>query len=102
MFAAGTRSISVGWLHTCALENNGNVSCWGQSGKGETGVNDIGPVAKRSVSGLSDVSEITAHRQFTCARQGNGQVLCWGDNEFAELGSVGPTTTTAPTPVSWP
>jgi hypothetical protein len=98
---SGTRSVSIGWLHSCGLELNGNVSCWGQSNKGETGTIGGGPISSRSIAGLSDVREIASHRQFTCARQGDGQIMCWGDNEFGELGSVGPTTAT-PRPVSWP
>jgi cysteine-rich repeat protein len=35
-------AICTGWVHACALLDNGKVKCWGGSGEGELGLGDTG------------------------------------------------------------
>ncbi len=94
---SGVTSISVGGYFGCALLSGGTVQCWGYNrgfgelGDGTTNSTTI-PV---TVSGLSDVTAISAGLFNVCARLSGGTVDCWGSNYFGELGigtSTGPET----------
>jgi alpha-tubulin suppressor-like RCC1 family protein len=98
----GTAHISMGWLHGCALTLTGAVSCWGGSTHGETGIyQSSGGVPTRLITGVSDVGEMVAQRQFTCVLQHDGQMLCWGNN-VAQIVPIDAGDTPTPTPVVFP
>jgi alpha-tubulin suppressor-like RCC1 family protein len=81
-------ALAAGRNFTCAVMSNGGVKCWGNNEHGQLGnglrVNNNHPV---SVSGLTDVKEITAGWGHVCALTGGGAVKCWGDNANGELGN---------------
>jgi alpha-tubulin suppressor-like RCC1 family protein len=97
--------IASGRAHTCALRDDGTVSCWGLNSSGQlgTGINsgngsaNPAPVA---VAGLTHVTQIAAGSGHTCAVVDDGTVACWGDNQYGELGSTANngTTNANPTP----
>jgi alpha-tubulin suppressor-like RCC1 family protein len=66
--AAEQGGVAMGWLHGCVLAGT-NVSCWGASTHGETGVytSTSAPAEPvRALSGLGGpVTQIVAQRQFT-------------------------------------
>jgi alpha-tubulin suppressor-like RCC1 family protein len=81
-------ALATGHSHTCALNANGGVLCWGQNLFGQlgdgTGVNRLAPV---EVSGLqSGVVAIAAESFHTCALLATGAVRCWGANDEGQLG----------------
>jgi alpha-tubulin suppressor-like RCC1 family protein len=99
--------LSLGDNHTCALQSNGSVLCWGRNENGQLG--DSGLTASSqatptSVVGLNgtDTVQISAGSNHTCALKSNGSVLCWGSNLLGQLGnpSVAIGTQTNPTPVA--
>jgi alpha-tubulin suppressor-like RCC1 family protein len=117
--------ISLGDLHSCALDSHGSVVCWGDNRVGQLGTGSIvGPddcsdpnlvhpaCAKTpvAVSSLTGVSYITAGNAHTCALLVDGTVKCWGANNYGQLGigtTTGPATcymgeACSPTPVSVP
>jgi len=59
-------SIAAGAVHTCALQVDSTVRCWG------------GQV--ESLTGLGPVVAISAGWGHTCALQSDGRVRCWGYN----------------------
>jgi alpha-tubulin suppressor-like RCC1 family protein len=81
--ASITSQIAAGYQHTCALDSDGNVRCWGNNGSGQLGdgtvtVNGIATPVR--VSGLPPaIVSITAGDSHTCALTNAGAVLCWGD-----------------------
>jgi alpha-tubulin suppressor-like RCC1 family protein len=98
--AASTKSISAGFVHTCALTTKGAVRCWGYNGDGELGDNSVVTSHKPvSVYGLSKgVKAITSGSYFTCALTTRGAVKCWGSNNYGQLGDN--TTTSSSKPVT--
>jgi alpha-tubulin suppressor-like RCC1 family protein len=99
---------SPGWYHGCAImASGGTVQCWGQNdhgqmGNGTTSAPPTYQTTPVTVTGLSGVAAIAAHRNFTCALGGDGQVYCWGQNVGYTLGA-GSTSTDVTTPqvVKW-
>ena len=84
-------AIAAGDFHTCALHQDGTVSCWGanwygQLGNGQSGRNadSLVPV---QVFGITDATAITVGVGHSCALHRGGTISCWGDNEWGELGN---------------
>jgi alpha-tubulin suppressor-like RCC1 family protein len=94
--AAAEARIAVGGLHACGVLADKTVQCWGSNDHGQLGngtiVTSTDPVA---VTGLSNVTAITAGNAHTCALvddasgNGTGTVKCWG---LAANGQVGDGT----------
>ena len=99
VFVKGVRgaiAVATGLQHSCALLENGTVSCWGDGvggplGNGSTDSGIHGPV---EVSNLSDAVAVSAGNSISCAVSRDGRVRCWGD---AHLGNG--TFGGSPTPV---
>jgi alpha-tubulin suppressor-like RCC1 family protein len=84
------KQVALGSDHTCGLNDDGSVWCWGDNG-GEDGILGDGSdvqirATPRPVSGLEEVSEIVAGVHHTCALKYNGSVWCWGNNSYGQLG----------------
>ncbi|MGO9835168.1 MAG: hypothetical protein ACLP1X_13225 [Polyangiaceae bacterium] len=90
--------------HTCALLASGTVECWGYNSDGELGngtataQSPYGIATPGPVSGLTNVTAITALNEGGCALLSGGGVECWGDNDNGELGDG--TTNASLTPVA--
>ena len=74
-------------LHSCAVHDNGDVSCWGAGSEGQ-----LGQGGARSyylpvrVLDVTDAVAVAAGAGFTCAVHRNGDVSCWGANQLGQLG----------------
>ncbi|MBN1960616.1 MAG: hypothetical protein JW841_06695 [Deltaproteobacteria bacterium] len=84
--------ISAGVSHTCALYNNGTISCWGNNNHGQLGNSNTSsnysstPV---NVDGLLDRAIAVASGGYhTCALLADTTVMCWGDNEAGQTGTI--------------
>lgn len=97
-----TPKVVTGGSHTCALADNGLVSCWGANEKGQLGTGDTNPrPAPTAVAGLDGgVTTIGATENGTCAIKKDGTVWCWGANDFAQLGQGAQDADPHPTPVT--
>lgn len=95
--------LSAGWLHTCAIRNNGKVKCWGSLYYGQlglaTGITDGGmDVAMGSEPGeMESLAEsdlgtgyitiaLSAGVNFSCALLTSNRVKCWGRTNVGQLG----------------
>ena len=94
-------AITAGMSHTVALKNDGTVWAWGrndmgQLGDGTTSTPRLTPVV---VSGLSNVTAITAGLSHTVALKDDGTVWAWGYNAYGQLGDGTTSDRSAPVQV---
>jgi alpha-tubulin suppressor-like RCC1 family protein len=86
--------VSAGGGHTCAVEQGGQVWCWGKNGKGQVGVSNLDykqlPFAEGypvAVVGIDSAASLATGDSHTCVLSTDGSVTCWGDNEEGQLGN---------------
>ena len=97
-------AISSGADHTCAILDDGSVSCWGQNSYGQLGdgTNDESktPTPTSSLGEGRTAVAISAGDSHTCALLDDGSVSCWGSNWDGELGDGSTAHRNAPAPTT--
>lgn len=73
--------------HTCSLDQDGAVWCWGRNSSGECalGTSDHALVPNKVALG-EKATAIAAGGNHTCALLTTGKVSCWGRNDDGQLG----------------
>lgn len=75
----GAVSVSAGFSVSCALLQNGKVSCWGDNSSGLLGVGGASAHAGAvEVPTLSDIVDVSVGAANACAVDSSGQAFCWG------------------------
>lgn len=77
-------TVAAGWLHTCALDEEGLAWCWGSIGRDMHEPTAV-PIQVRDSTRFTDLA---AGMRHTCGILLDGGTLCWGQNLFAQLGSL--------------
>lgn len=97
----GVVAISGGENHSCALLDDGSLTCWGDDADGQLGRGGAGFGAHPPaiVAGLSGVTAVACGGDHTCALA-DGRVYCWGANDFGQLGDGTTTDRAAPVEVA--
>lgn len=94
--------IAAGTAHSCALTDDGKVSCWGDDSFGQLG--DGGSTASSApvaVAGLpAGIAAITAGANHNCAATRAGAVWCWGAGTSSQLGDGNAATSGTPVAVT--
>ena len=94
--------------HTCVIQSDGKLSCWGDNRSGQLGNNSNTrsdyPVDVLDNSGgasttLNDVVQVTSGLKHTCALTSDGRVWCWGDGGSRQLGNDTTNNALRPIPV---
>lgn len=105
--SAHSKAVSVvaGDSHTCALNDRGDVFCWGGNqnsclGQGSTPVILSATPLKVNLPEAS--TALVGGTSFVCTLTRSGKVLCWGDNHFFQLGQVGIRESSTPVVVEIP
>lgn len=77
-----------GVAHSCVLQYDEHVKCWGSNAYGQLGDNSAEQELSRAqeVPGLDGIKQISAGFYHTCALSKVGKVYCWGDNSAFQLG----------------
>lgn len=81
-------SIDSYGTHTCGIEQDGSIWCWGRNDTGQAG---NGQSIDASVPVQLDSTEtfvqVTTGAHHTCARTQAGATLCTGDGQYGQLGT---------------
>lgn len=99
----GIAKVAVGKEYSCALEEAGQVYCWGentyaQHGSGsQSDRDDPSPMA-----GVTNATRVIAGSRNTCVIVSDGRTLCAGANKQGEIGNGGTSTALTPKQVLQP
>lgn len=90
--------MDLGAEHTCGIDSNSTVYCWGRGSEGQLGNGSTADVSVPTVrTGTMQAGSIEAGTQFTMVSTIAGTIMTWGLNSQGQLGNG--TTTSRPTPV---
>lgn len=83
------RSIAAGDFHTCGLDENGKLWCWGRQAGGAVGLGNLGDpmTSPARVSEVDTYVDLSAGAGHNCAVRDNGTLWCWGHYECFQVGS---------------
>lgn len=114
--AAGQwQQLAVGGGHTCALDRDGQLQCWGSNRYGQLGapaaetcrgIDGASPCRRRPapVPGLGDVAGgvrgVAAGASHSCVLHGDGRASCWGLNTLGQAGAGSGDVVREPSPVA--
>lgn len=93
------RQIRAGAHHSCALDLENKLFCWGDNTRGQLGAGDNAArlVPARVLGGLS-IRQFIAGEEHTCAVTTTAKGYCWGRNREGQLGTV--RSSGSPTPAA--
>ncbi len=80
-------SVSLGGAHSCGIDINGRLWCWGVNEYAQLG--DGTTVNRKNaylITSDTDWAQAAAGEYFSCARKSTGTLWCWGDNHGMEVG----------------
>lgn len=85
--------VSVGYMHACALLQDGRIACWGYGGYGQLGQGEFTYAPTLPVLVASDETfvQVVTGKSHTCARNDTDDVFCWGQAWRGQLGVVAGT-----------
>lgn len=86
-FSTGVKQVALGRTHTCAIDLDDDVWCWGGNQGGQLGDGTtIVRATPMRVSGLPKARSVVAGAFHTCAQLLDATVSCWGEGISGELG----------------
>ncbi|HET9049492.1 MAG TPA: hypothetical protein VFN29_11095 [Chiayiivirga sp.] len=105
----GASMVSAGGYHSCALDGEHTVWCWGLNSNGQLGDGSSQAfgwsavprhVSDASGQGvLSTIAEVDTGEEYSCALSDAGAVWCWGSNYQGQLGDGSTTPRSRPVQV---
>jgi hypothetical protein len=96
--------VGTGFEHSCTINENLTVSCWGanlfgQLGNGTTKASEAAEV----VPGLEIIQDLALGEYHTCVLAGDGfSAYCWGNNSHGQLGNDKTVDSSSPVKVAAP
>jgi alpha-tubulin suppressor-like RCC1 family protein len=96
---ASASGLSLGGSHTCALQTNGAIRCWGLNSSGQLGYANTASIGDNEAPSAAGPTGLGANaltvalgETHTCAVQAERAVRCWGLNADGQLGIASTTT----------
>lgn len=81
--------VAVAYSHSCAVQSDGHVDCWGENFDGELGDGTTErSEAPVEAHGVTDAVQVSVGEGDSCAVLSSGHVDCWGGDSF-EAGQLG-------------
>ncbi|MCH9685241.1 MAG: hypothetical protein K0V04_27645 [Deltaproteobacteria bacterium] len=97
--------LSMGATHSCGVQMDGTLWCWGRNTYGQIGDGAVGPLYNRlsptAVAGDTWI-DVYAGGDHTCALDSEGGLWCWGNGGDGQLGIEGIDFSSTPVPVAGP
>jgi serine/threonine protein kinase/alpha-tubulin suppressor-like RCC1 family protein len=79
--------IAAGGTHTCAVQPDGGVWCWGGNDSGQLGAgSNSRRLAPVRVALREPIAKLSAGISHTCGVSLSGNAFCWGANDAGQLG----------------
>ncbi len=90
----GVLHVAAGSAHTCTVQQDGAVKCWGQTENGRLGEGTLEAgiaYVPRTVTGedslpVDDGERVVTGFAFSCMLTTSKTVACWGDNQTGQIG----------------
>jgi alpha-tubulin suppressor-like RCC1 family protein len=88
-------TLNAGEVHTCAVDSEGRVQCWGRIFSSKLGKLEVNlyPIV---VPGVYDAVDVAAGAEHSCAVLASGRIRCWGDPRYGVMGGFGEPTIVPP------
>jgi alpha-tubulin suppressor-like RCC1 family protein len=82
------KSVSTGFQHTCAINVEDSLFCWGRNGSAQTGTGSISERqgALHRVGAVGAWSQVSTGVYHTCGITKAANLYCWGNNDFGQVG----------------
>lgn len=91
--------VAAGFAHTCGVQTDGTMWCWGDNDSGQIGDGAIGPLYERlaptKVAG-DDWIDVFTGGAHSCGLRSDGSVWCWGGGASLDPANVSFSSTPVP------
>ncbi|MFH2006852.1 MAG: hypothetical protein ABI333_09740 [bacterium] len=95
--------VAPGGNHTCGLQTDGRLWCWGANSEGQLGDGTlVGGSNPRPVGLVLEAVQVTAGAHHSCTVLMDGSVWCWGANRRGQLGNGSTSASAQPVEVALP
>jgi alpha-tubulin suppressor-like RCC1 family protein len=87
-------AVGLGGDHTCAIDSNGSLYCWGLGADGQLGTGSTDSQLLPALVGFDhDWLTIVGGRSHSCGLKRDGSVYCWGSigGYVGDVTSIGPS-----------
>lgn len=91
LYDAGSKfefsALAAGERHSCAINKDGSLYCWGQNDFGQLGIGlpSTSSSTPVKIGIFSDWTHVATGRNHSCAIRGQ-QLYCWGQNNLGQIG----------------